>query len=476
MRAAEGHARRGGLAPNTEDFVSVYPYTGEEAGRYAPYTASETEEALQAMSDDGAILASCAPAERADALNAVADMLHSKREKTARLITSETGKLLTESYGEVDKSVACLRYYADHTEDFLEPKQARLADGTVSRACYEPIGSVLAIMPWNFPLWQVIRCLAPNMALGNAVGIKHASNVQGCAGAIEELVTETLNLRVAACLRVPSSGIDKIIKDERIAAVTLTGGERAGAAVAMTAAAYLKKSVLELGGSDPYLVLDDADVAHAAKTCVQARFLNAGQSCIAAKRVIVSREIYDDFIAAVLEETKKLIPGDPEREETTLAPLAKREACTEMQEFVNDAIACGAKLAQGTKYKPEEHGHHFAAAVLIDANETMRVFHEETFGPVMSIIPANGEHHALFLANFTDYGLGGAVFSKDTERAFSVARKLRTGGAAINAMYRSAPEAPFGGVGKSGYGNELGGAAGLAEFANLKNYLFPAGA
>lgn len=415
------------------------------------------------------MLASCASPERAEILSALADMLVTRTDRFVELIVGETGKLYREAVSEVRKSIECLRYYADNADAILKRDAIFLEDGSCARVSYQPIGNVLAVMPWNFPLWQVVRCLAPNILLGNGIALKHASNVQGCAEMIEEWVTETLNLRVLVNLRVSSDAVAALIRDSRIQAVTLTGSDKAGAAVAEIAGSCLKKTVLELGGSDPYVVLHDADVEHAAHVCMKSRLINSGQSCIAAKRFIVAKDIYDDFLEAALSYAKRYTAGDPYNEETTFAPLAKAEYGLHIHKAVQDAVMCGARVLCGGKHHPQSA--FYPVTILADVNETMQVFHDEIFGPVASVIPFDNERHALFLANFTNYGLGGAVFSKNETRALSFAAKINTGGVAINDMYRSTPQAPFGGIGKSGYGRELGGADGLREFANVKTYL-----
>jgi succinate-semialdehyde dehydrogenase/glutarate-semialdehyde dehydrogenase len=446
---------------------SVNPYTGERVGAYPEHGEADVDAALAALDVSYRGWRRVALEERVAMLSRLRGLLLRDKLVLASLMTQETGKLTQEAVAEIEKCASACLYYAENAEALTAPETQDLGDGRKARVLCRPIGVVLAVMPWNFPFWQAFRAAVPNLLLGNVVALKHASNVQGCAEGLAALVAEAApdGLCLLRNLRVPALRVREIVRDPRVAAVTLTGSEGAGRDVAEAAGACIKKTVLELGGSDAYLVLEDADVALAARACVLGRMVNAGQSCIAAKRFIVHSAVCGEFTEAVRELMLAYRTGDPADSGTTLAPLAKPEFCGDMQGFVGDAVSKGATLLCGGTALC---GAFYPATLLADVTPGMRCFDEEAFGPVASIVRAEDETDAVRLANRTRFGLGGAVFSRDAERALHIASELmETGGCAVNDYLRSDPRLPFGGVKNSGYGRELS-VWGVREFANVK--------
>lgn len=421
---------------------------------------------LQTVSAAFELLRRMAFEERAAGLRQAAELLEESKEAFARLMAEEMGKPVAQGKAEVEKCAKVCRYYAGHGEGMLAPREF---EGGVIR--HEPLGPVLAIMPWNFPFWQVFRFAAPALMAGNTILLRHASNVPGCARAIEKVFAGAYPQRdfVRAAF-LPSGEVEGLIGDPRVKAVTFTGSTEAGRKVAAAAGKHLKKSVLELGGSDPYLVLEDADLKGAAKTCAAARMVNGGQSCIAAKRFLVAEAVHDEFVALLREELARFVPGDPMDEATLLGPMARADLRDEIHGQVADSVAAGAELLLGGDIPgdPELRGKpYYPATLLVNVKRGMRVFDEETFGPVAAVTRVSNMQEAIELANMTPFGLGAAVFSGDEARARSVARELETGTVAINAQVVSDPRFPFGGVKDSGWGRELG-EHGIREFVNVK--------
>lgn len=398
--------------------------------------------------------------ERAEALRAVAAELEAAAPDLARLMAREMGKPVTQGRAEAEKCAMVCRHYADHAA-------AMLVDETVEggRVVHEPLGAVFAIMPWNFPFWQAFRFAAPALMAGNTILLKHSSLVPGCARTIAEIVI-TATGRSDLLLPVFLSGTEakELIADPRLRAVTFTGSTDAGRKVAAAAGKHLKKTVLELGGSDPYLILEDADLDHAARVCAEARMVNGGQSCIAAKRFIVRHEIAGPFIAKLSGELSAWKPGDPLDPGTKLGPMAQVRLRDELHSQVLDSIDAGAELLLGGE--PMEKSH-YPPTLLASVRPGMRVFDEETFGPVAAVTVAEDDDHAVRLANLTPFGLGAAVFSADRGRALALARRLDAGTVAVNGQVVSDPRRPFGGIKDSGWGRELG-AHGIREFVNVK--------
>lgn len=404
-------------------------------------------------------------ASRLHTLLRLADLLETRVDRLAKLASEEMGKPIREARAEVRKSASVCRFYATHADDML-------ADRPVApnfRVRYEPLGPVLAIMPWNFPYWQVLRVLAPAMALGNPLLLKHAPNVTGCALAMQALLVEAGAPEGALqTLLIDVDRVDPIIRDPRVAGVTLTGSEHAGAAVARTAGEAIKPVVLELGGSDPFIILADADLQAAIDVGVRARMQNGGQSCIAAKRFIVEAPLYDRFVRLFSERVQQLVCDDPAFESTDVGPLARLDLRDRVEAQVAASIGYGARLVCGGKRK-SGRGFYFEPTVLADVNETMPSFHEEIFGPVASVILAQDADDAIRLANATPFGLGASLWTQP-ERAQELAQRIRAGTVAINTMTASDPRVPFGGVRRSGVGRELS-REGILSFANAKTII-----
>lgn len=402
-------------------------------------------------------------AQRGDALRRAADLLEARQDDFARLMAEEMGKPVTQGKAEVVKCATGCRHYADHGESMLAP--IRLDGATL---LHQPLGAVLAIMPWNFPFWQVFRFAAPALMAGNTILLKHASNVSGCAKAIVALVAEAFGRDdFFQAVFVPGKDVERLIADPCIRAVTFTGSTEVGREVAAAAGRHLKKSVLELGGSDPYLVLDDADLDLAAKTCAAARMVNAGQSCIAAKRFLVDDAVHDTFIELLRAELAAYEPGDPFDPATKLGPMAKANLRDQLHAQVAGSVNAGARVLLGGAPLELREKPYYPPTLLSGVKPGMRVFDEETFGPVAAVIRVKDEAQAVELANLTPFGLGGAIFSADLNRARRVAEQLDTGTVAINAQVVSDPRFPFGGVKDSGWGRELG-EHGIREFVNVK--------
>jgi succinate-semialdehyde dehydrogenase/glutarate-semialdehyde dehydrogenase len=385
-------------------------------------------------------------------------------------MAEEMGKPLPQGRAEADKSALACEYFAEHAERFLAPIRAEGTEaGWRETVVHRPVGPVLAIMPWNFPFWQVFRCVAPALMAGNAALLKHAETVQGCAEEIEDLLRRAgLPAGLFAVLRVGTDRVGDVIRDPAIRAVSFTGSTTAGRAVASTCGAALKRSVLELGGSDACVVLADADVDRAASACVAGRLLNTGQSCIAAKRFVVSRAVLGPFTERVVEAMRGKRWGDPLADEgVDLGPLARRDLRDALHEQVRASVARGARLLLGG-HVPDSPGFFYPPTVLADVGPGMPAYAEETFGPVAAILPAKDDEEAVAIANDTPYGLGAAVFTSDPARGERIAhRALEAGSCFVNDFVRSNPRLPFGGVKDSGWGRELG-AHGLREFVYAK--------
>jgi succinate-semialdehyde dehydrogenase/glutarate-semialdehyde dehydrogenase len=396
-----------------------------------------------------------------------ADVLRKNEEEYSKLMTLEMGKPIAQSRAEVDKCAWVCEYYAENAEKFLVDELIE-TDATKSFVTFQPLGIVLAVMPWNFPFWQVFRFAAPGLMAGNAGILKHASNVSSCALAIEEVFKESgFPENLFRTILVPSSQMEEVIKNKNIKAVTLTGSVPAGKAVAKTAGSVLKKTVMELGGSDPYVILEDADLEMAADTCVTARLINGGQSCIAAKRFIVVEEVYDSFEKLFIEKMKSKKMGDPFDESNYIGPQASVPLRDELHQQVEKSIKLGAKLLLGGKI-PEINGAYYPPTILSNVKKGMPAFDEELFGPVAVLIKAKDETEAIDIANDSIFGLGAAVFTKDIKRGEKIAKeKLQAGCCFVNAFVKSDPRLPFGGIKESGYGRELS-SFGIREFVNIK--------
>lgn len=403
--------------------------------------------------------------DRRKQLLAFAGILEKRKEEYARMITLEMGKLLNEAMAEVEKCIITTRFYAGEAENYLQPVYVHSSHHR-SWYAFEPLGVVLAIMPWNFPFWQVLRFAVPNLLLGNTVILKHASNVLGSALNMENAFLEAgFPPGIFQSVNLPSSRIDALISDPLVKGVTLTGSGPAGAHVASLSGRYLKKSVLELGGSDPFVVLKDADLDAAVATAVKSRFQNAGQTCIAAKRWIVEKDIYDTFREKVLHHVAQLYPGDPLNPATTLAPVARIDLAETLEEQVTQLVKQGAR----NLITPERDRCLMTPRALEISRSQAAAYHEEVFGPVGFLIRASGEDEAIAIANETPFGLGASLWTGDRDRGTALMQKIRSGAVFLNSMVKSEGPLPFGGTGESGYGRELG-PFGMHEFANIKSY------
>ncbi len=404
--------------------------------------------------------------ERAALVREAARVLRAHKSELATLATREMGKTLIEAEAEVEKCAIGCEHYASEGPRYLADSPAA-SSATKSYIAYRPLGTLLAIMPWNFPYWQVFRAAAPALVAGNVVVLKHAANVTGCAFAIEKIFTDAgFPAGCFATLVVAGKDMASIVADKRVACVTLTGSEAAGSSVASVAGKHLKKTVLELGGSDAFIVLADADIDAAAKMAVRARFQNNGQSCIAAKRFIVEAPVYDAFLEAFVRYTRAIVIGNPLDRATTLGPLARADLRDDLDRQVRATIAEGATLATGGR-AIDGPGHFYEPTIVAGVTRDMTMFREETFGPAAAVIWATDADDAVDLANASQYGLGGNLWTRDIARAEHLAARLESGGVFINGMTASDPRLPFGGVKLSGYGRELS-SFGIHEFVNIQ--------
>ncbi|HEY5096194.1 MAG TPA: NAD-dependent succinate-semialdehyde dehydrogenase [Candidatus Eremiobacteraceae bacterium] len=442
------------------------PATGASLQSYAVYSNSEIDGRLATAYGAFAAWKGTSFAERSDAMLRLASFLRREKSRLATLMTTEMGKPIVESEAEVEKCAWCCEYYAESAQRHLAD-DVIATNATRSYVAFRPLGVILAIMPWNFPLFQVIRFAVPAIMAGNVAVLKHAANVTGCGLELERSFAACgIPNGVFTTLVVPGRAMDSVIRDPRVAAVTFTGSEQAGATVASAAASALKKTVLELGGSDAYIVLSDADVDAAAQTAVRARFQNTGQSCIAAKRFIVDASVYKTFLSSFTERARTLVMGDPLDRATQIGPLAREDLRDDIERQVSATVALGAKIALGGKRRSGP-GCFYEPTIVSDVVPGMPMFDEETFGPAAAVIQAQNTEHAITLANLSMYGLGGNLWTRDIRSAESIAARLQSGAVFINGMTASDPRLPFGGVKRSGYGRELS-YFGLREFTNAQ--------
>jgi succinate-semialdehyde dehydrogenase/glutarate-semialdehyde dehydrogenase len=473
MRLAQGDSLMTEQAELTRPQASakklqvINPATGEPGKSYDPHTIQDGLAAAKAAHAAFLDWRRTSFGERSQVIHKAADILRAREVEFARLMTEEMGKTLDDGRAEIEKCAFHCDWFADHAADYLARQQADIGGGEAFVA-FNPLGIVLAVMPWNFPFWQVIRAAAPALMAGNGMLLKHASNVPGCALAIEEVLHQAgVPKGLFRTLLLESREVEPLIKDDNVAAVTLTGSVPAGKAVATAAGSVLKKCVLELGGSDAYVVLEDADIEPAAALAAKARMVNGGQSCIAGKRFVVVRSIVDRFADALVEAMRGYEMGDPAKAGTRLGPMVSVKARDEIHKQVEGSVANGAKLRLGGRV-PDRPGAWYPATVLTDVRPGQPAHDEEVFGPVAAVIAAEDEADAIRIANDSEFGLGSGVMTADLDRGRRIAaEKLEAGMSFVNENVRSDPRTPFGGVKHSGYGRECG-AFGIHEFVNIK--------
>ena len=450
--------------------ATINPTTGKTVRTFHPYGATEVERRLALSVEVAGFLRETSLAQRADWMRAAADAMEVDTEQAARMVTLEMGKPIEQARAEVAKCVRAMRFEADHAPEILadepldDPSSVHASQAWTT---WQPLGTVLAVMPWNFPLWQVMRFAAPALLAGNAGLLKHASNVPQAALYLDSLFSQGgFPTGAFQALLIASSTVADIIADERVKAVTITGSEPAGRSVAATAGKNIKRTVLELGGSDPFIVMPSVDLDKATDTAVHARVQNNGQSCIAAKRFIIHRDVFDEFVDRFTTKMGGLAVGDPADEATDVGPLATESGREDLAELVDDATSKGASVLVGGS-RLEGPGWFYAPTALAGLTDDMHIVSEEAFGPVAALYPVADRNEAVNVANQTTFGLSSAVWSDDADEQAWFVRKLDAGAVFINGMSESSAELPFGGVKNSGYGREMGN-AGMREFCNLK--------
>lgn len=446
---------------------SINPFTGQIVGEYREYSSTEVEEIILKVDHAFQSWKLASFEQRAVCMKTLQAKLLEKRGELAGIMVSEMGKVKREAVAEIEKCALVCGFYAENAESFLKNESIKTEESE-AYISYQPIGTVLAVMPWNFPFWQVFRFLAPALMAGNTGVLKHASNVSGCALAIEQLVREAaFPENVFRTLLIGSKEVKAVIENPLIKAVTLTGSTPAGRSVASAAGFALKKSVLELGGSDPYLILEDADIETAARLCVTSRLINAGQSCIGAKRFIIADAVYEQFKAEFVRLMSIATFGDPLDPETNIGPLSRLDLRDELHQQVAKSVEMGATVSLGG-YIPEGNPPFYPPTVLENVVPGMPAYHEELFGPVAVLFRVNSEEEAIRIANDTVFGLGAGVYTSDIEKGKMLAEKgLEAGCVFVNDFVKSDPRLPFGGIKESGYGRELS-AIGIREFVNVK--------
>lgn len=452
---------------STDKLQTVNPATGEPGKSYEPHSLDDALAAAKAARAAFLDWRRTSFDDRSAVIRKAAEILRARKDDFAALMTEEMGKTIADGRAEVEKCAFHCDWFAAHAEEYLRHEPADIGGGEAF-ITFNPIGIVLAVMPWNFPFWQVFRAAAPALMAGNGMLLKHASNVPGCALAIEEVLHQAgVPRELFRTLLLPTRDVEALIKDDDVAAVTLTGSVAAGRAVATEAGSVLKKCVLELGGADAYLVLEDADIATAARVAATARMVNGGQSCIAGKRFIVIRSILEPFEKALTEAMRDFEMGDPTQADTKLGPMQSVKARDEIHEQVTESIAKGARLLLGGKV-PDRPGAWYPATVLADVRPGQPAHDEEVFGPVAAIIAADDEADAIRIANNSEFGLGSGVLTADLDRGRRIAaEELEAGMSFVNENVRSDPRTPFGGVKHSGFGRECG-VFGIHEFVNIK--------
>lgn len=445
---------------------SINPATGETVATFAELSDQEIEVKMSKAAVAFDVWRNKSVAERAVVMKKVGEILKSGAEKYAKLMTLEMGKPLTQGIAEAEKCAFNCEYYVENAEELLRPEVVA-TDAGESYLQYDPLGVVLGVMPWNFPFWQVFRAAVPILMGGNVMILKHASNVPQCAMECEKIFTEAgFPEGVFQYLPISSGKVEGLIRDDRVVGVTLTGSEYAGSKVAEECGREIKKTVLELGGSSPFVVLDDADIDLAAQVAVMARFQNCGQSCVASKRFIVMEKVYDEFVEKFRSNLAAWKFGDPMEKETQIGPLYSEEGRKVLEDQLNGSVEMGARVVIGG-HEIGAVGAFFQPTILADVSEEMPAFKEETFGPLAAVIKVSSVEEAVRVANNTRYGLSASIFTRDIERAKKLAKDFESGAVFVNALVKSDPRLPVGGIKKSGYGRELG-REGIREFMNIK--------
>ncbi|MBC6368283.1 NAD-dependent succinate-semialdehyde dehydrogenase [Algoriphagus sp. AK58] len=446
---------------------SINPWNGQILKEYLPTEPSEIEEKTSLAQQTFESWKTIPIAQKATLMKSAAGVLRANKEKFAKIISLEMGKVIRESRAEVEKCAWVCDFYAEKSSKFLTPEEITLPDGKKAKIIHQPLGIILAVMPWNFPFWQVFRFAAPTLMAGNVGILKHASNVPQCALAIQSVFEEAgFPSGVFQSFLMDSTATLKLLEDPRIKAVSLTGSEKAGAAVASAAGKQIKKSLLELGGSDPFIVLKDAEIQVAAETAAKARMINFGQSCIAAKRFIVEDPVYEQFLEIFTQKIKSMKHGDPLDESADFACMARPDLAEELYLQVKKSIELGATAVLGGE-APANDSSRFIPTILTDIPKDSPAFKEELFGPVAVVFKVKSAVEAIELANSTEFGLGASLWTKDIHLGEMLAEKIESGAVFLNAMVASHPWLPFGGIKKSGYGRELS-KQGILEFVNQK--------
>lgn len=446
--------------------TATNPCSGEPIAEYAALSAQQCSAQIEAAKTAFASWHKRSFGERAKVLKAVAAELRNDKERLSKLMAEEMGKPVKEGGPEVEKAAWCAEYYAEHAEQYLAQEQLP-SDASLSYVCYQPLGTILGVLPWNAPLWLAFRFLAPTLMAGNTCAVKHDPNVPGCAQAILEAFERAgAPQNIVVNLPLHTADVEAAIRHRDIAAVSFTGSAKAGGIVASVAASEIKPAVLELGGSDPCIVLADADLEKAADVATLSRIINAGQSCIAAKRIIVEQSVYEAFIERLHSRLQKLKMGDPLELDTDIGPIARADLQQNLHRQVSETIAAGARCLLGGDL-PSERGFFYPPTLLVDVTPDMCAFREETFGPIMVVVAARDADHALALANDTDYGLGAAIWTDSEGVAKRFAEQLQAGQVAVNGIVKTDPRLPSGGIKRSGFGRELG-PHGIKEFVNAK--------
>ena len=443
---------------------STNPFTGEKISTFKELTSQQLSTILESSNESFQIWRNKKFGEKSELFKRMSKLLLEKKEDYSKLITSEMGKIISESRAEVEKCAWLCEYYAENSKAYLKPEIIE-TDAQISYISFEPIGIIYGIMPWNFPFWQVLRAAVPTIMAGNTFVLKHAPNAMGCGLAIEKLFLDSgFPKNIFSNLLIDIDLSESVIASPFVRGVTLTGSQRAGSAVAAQAGKYLKKTVMELGGSDPYIVLKDAEINNSCKTGVCSRMLNAGQVCISAKRFIVEEDIFDEFVEEQKTLLENMILANPMLETTDMGPMARPDLLEGIEKQVDESVKMGAKIITGGKRIDNKF---YAPTLLTNVRKGMPVYDEETFGPVSVVIPAKNAEDAIRIANDSDYGLGASLWTQDLKLAEELASKIEAGAVFINGMTKSDPRLPFGGIKNSGYGRELGG-LGIKEFVNAK--------